>query len=56
MEHLECLVRNQIGVMLEKFFEKQHYGNLLRGNTIFMNYGTIELRLPFFDTEFLNYN
>ena len=26
---------------------------LLRGNTIFMNYGTIELRCPFFDTEFL---
>jgi asparagine synthase (glutamine-hydrolysing) len=39
----------------KKLFEKQHYGNLLRGNTIFMNYGTIELRCPFFDTEFLNY-
>lgn len=36
-------------------FEKQHYGNLLRGNTIFMNYGTIELRCPFFDTDFLDY-
>lgn len=36
-------------------FEKQHYGNLLRGNTIFMNYGTIELRCPFFDTNFLDY-
>jgi asparagine synthase (glutamine-hydrolysing) len=39
----------------KKLFEKQYYGNLLRGNTIFMNYGTIELRCPFFDTEFLNY-
>ena len=39
----------------KKLFEKQHYGNLLRGNTIFMNYGTIELRCPFFDKEFLNY-
>ena len=39
----------------KKLFEKQHYGNLLRGNTIFMNYGTIELRCPFFDTDFLNY-
>ena len=39
----------------KKLFEKQHYGNLLRGNTIFMNYGTIELRCPFFDREFLNY-
>jgi len=39
----------------KNLFEKQHYGNLLRGNTIFMNYGTIELRCPFFDTEFLNY-
>ena len=36
-------------------FEKQHYGNLLRGNTVFMNYGTIELRCPFFDTDFLDY-
>jgi asparagine synthase (glutamine-hydrolysing) len=39
----------------KKLFEKQHYGNLLRGNTIFMNYGTIELRCPFFDTQFLDY-
>lgn len=39
----------------KQLFEKQHYGNLLRGNTIFMNYGTIELRCPFFDTDFLNY-
>jgi asparagine synthase (glutamine-hydrolysing) len=39
----------------KKLFEKQYYGNLLRGNTIFMNYGTIELRCPFFDTEFLDY-
>jgi asparagine synthase (glutamine-hydrolysing) len=39
----------------KNLFEKQHYGNLLRGNTIFMNYGTIELRCPFFDTEFLQY-
>jgi asparagine synthase (glutamine-hydrolysing) len=39
----------------KKLFEKQYYGNLLRGNTIFMNYGTIELRCPFFDTDFLNY-
>lgn len=39
----------------KNLFEKQHYGNLLRGNTIFMNYGTIELRCPFFDTDFLNY-
>ena len=39
----------------KKLFEKQYYGNLLRGNTIFMNYGTIELRCPFFDREFLNY-
>ena len=39
----------------KQLFEKQHYGNLLRGNTIFMNYGTIELRCPFFDTDFLDY-
>jgi asparagine synthetase B (glutamine-hydrolysing) len=39
----------------KKLFEKQYYGNLLRGNTIFMNYGTIELRCPFFDREFLDY-
>ena len=39
----------------KNLFEKQHYGNLLRGNTIFMNYGTIELRCPFFDTDFLDY-
>jgi len=39
----------------KNLFEKQHYGNLLRGNTVFMNYGTIELRCPFFDTDFLNY-
>ena len=39
----------------KKLFEKQYYGNLLRGNTIFMNYGTIELRCPFFDTDFLDY-
>ena len=39
----------------KKLFEKQYYGNLLRGNTIFMNYGTIELRCPFFDVDFLNY-
>ena len=36
-------------------FNKQFYGNLLRGNNIFMKYGTIEMRTPFFDTEFLNY-
>ena len=36
-------------------FKKQHYGNLIRGNNIFMKYGTIELRTPFFDTDFLNY-
>ena len=35
--------------------EKQHYGNLLRGNNIFMKYGTIEMRTPFFDREFLEY-
>ena len=39
----------------KKLFEKQYHGNLLRGNTVFMNYGTIELRCPFFDTDFLNY-
>jgi len=39
----------------KKLFEKQYYGNLLRGNNIFMNYGTIELRCPFFDTDFLDY-
>ena len=39
----------------KKMFEKQYYGNLLRGNKIFMNYGTIELRCPFFDLDFLNY-
>ena len=39
----------------KKLFEKQYYGNLLRGNNIFMNYGTIELRCPFFDLEFLDY-
>ena len=39
----------------KKLFEKQYYGNLLRGNTIFMNYGTIELRCPFFDIDFLDY-
>ena len=36
-------------------FIKQNYGNLLRGNTIFMYFGTIELRCPFFDRDFLNY-
>ena len=39
----------------KKLFEKQYYGNLLRGNNIFMNYGTIELRCPFFDTDFLDF-
>lgn len=39
----------------KNLFEKQYHGNLLRGNTIFMKYGTIELRCPFFDTDFLNY-
>ena len=39
----------------KKLFEKQYYGNLLRGNNIFMNYGTIELRCPFFDLDFLDY-
>jgi len=39
----------------KNLFKKQHYGNLLRGNNIFMKYGTIELRTPFFDTDFLNY-
>lgn len=38
----------------KNLFEKQHYGNLLRGNTIFMKFGTIELRCPFYDTEFVN--
>ena len=56
MVHLECLVKDPDWSDVRKnLFEKQHYGNLLRGNTIFMNYGTIELRCPFFDTEFLNY-
>ena len=36
-------------------FIKQIYGNLLRGNTILMYFGTIELRCPFFDRDFLNY-
>jgi asparagine synthase (glutamine-hydrolysing) len=39
----------------KKLFEKQYYGNLLRGNNTFMYYGTIELRTPFFDTDYLNY-
>lgn len=39
----------------KNLFEKQYYGNLLRGNNIFMKYGTIELRMPFFDTDFLDY-
>jgi asparagine synthase (glutamine-hydrolysing) len=39
----------------KNLFEKQYYGNLLRGNTVFMNYGTIELRCPFFDIDFLDY-
>lgn len=39
----------------KKLFEKQHYGNLLRGNNVFMYYGTIEIRVPFFDIDFLNY-
>ncbi len=39
----------------KELFEKQYYGNLLRGNNIFMKYGTIELRTPFFDKYFLNY-
>jgi len=39
----------------KKLFEKQYYGNLLRGNTVFMHYGTIELRVPFFDIDFLDY-
>ena len=32
----------------------QHTSNLLRGNNIFMKWGTIELRCPFYDTEFVN--
>ena len=43
------------GDIRKNLFEKQYYGNLLRGNNIFMKYGTIELRVPFFDTEFLDY-
>ena len=39
----------------KNLFKKQHYGNLIRGNNIFMKYGTIEMRTPFFDTDFLNY-
>jgi asparagine synthase (glutamine-hydrolysing) len=39
----------------KEMFEKQHYGNLLRGNNIFMRYGTIECRTPFFDREYVNY-
>jgi asparagine synthase (glutamine-hydrolysing) len=39
----------------KKMFKKQHYGNLLRGNNTFMKYGTIELRCPFYDTDFLNF-
>jgi asparagine synthase (glutamine-hydrolysing) len=39
----------------KNLFNKQYYGNLLRGNNIFMNYGTVEIRTPFFDTDFLNY-
>ena len=39
----------------KNLFEKQHYGNLLRGNNTFLYYGTIELRTPFFDTDYLNY-
>ena len=36
-------------------FTKQCYGNLMRGNNIFMYYGTIELRCPFFDRDFLEF-
>jgi len=36
-------------------FTKQCYGNLMRGNNIFMSYGTIELRCPFFDRDFLEF-
>lgn len=33
----------------------EYYKNLLRGNTIFMKFGTIELRCPFYDKEIVNY-
>lgn len=36
-------------------FERQYYGNLLRSNTVFMYFGTAELRTPFFDRDFLDY-
>ena len=32
----------------------QHTSNLLRGNNIFMKFGTIELRCPFYDTQFVD--
>lgn len=32
----------------------QHTSNLLRGNNIFMKFGTIELRCPFYDTKFVD--
>jgi asparagine synthase (glutamine-hydrolysing) len=39
----------------KQMFEKQYYGNLLRGNNIFMQYGTIECRTPFFDRDYVGY-
>jgi asparagine synthase (glutamine-hydrolysing) len=39
----------------KNLFRKQHYGNLIRGNNVSMYYGTIELRMPFFDREFLDF-
>jgi asparagine synthase (glutamine-hydrolysing) len=36
-------------------FEKQYYGNLLRGNNIGMYFGTIEMRTPFFDRDYVEY-
>jgi asparagine synthase (glutamine-hydrolysing) len=39
----------------KQMFEKQYYGNLLRGNNIFMQYGTIECRTPFFDRDYVEY-
>lgn len=35
--------------------ERQHYGNLIRSNNIFMKYGTIECRMPFFDRDYVDY-
>ena len=37
------------------FFEKQYYGNLLRGNNIGMYFGTLETRTPFFDRDYVRF-